>query len=176
MNKADKIRLCGEIELFLAAPKSLMGPQPIWRTNGVENRIDGNWAILEDTGVSRAKLAYRLNRASTDQPSVSLIYEDNPICRVDIKPKDESDGNPWQARRFGLPAQVYGPHIHRWPYNKEYVLEALPPHEWDIPIKEEISPTTQTLGHILALICSQCGIEFTSEQRDVCAPSRERLL
>lgn len=175
MSKAEKIRLCGEIELFLAANKHLMGPEPSWRPNGSSNRVDGSWPIEEEPGVSRAYLAFRVNRMSTNQPSVSLIFQGKAICRVDIKPADESDGNPPQAMKLGLPGQVYGPHIHRWHHNREYVLEALPPDEWSIPIKEGISATTQTLGHILAMICTQCDIGFTPAQRDVCLPARESL-
>lgn len=176
MSKVHKIRLCGEIDDFLTTPKWLLGAQPIWRQNGTLDRLDGRWAIEEADGVSRAYLAFRLNRVSTDEPSVSLIFSNRPVCRIDIKSMEDSDGNPIQARKFGLPGQVYGPHIHRWDYNREYVLEALPPDEWQIPIKEQISPLTQTLGHILAMICTHCGIEFTPEQRDVTLPPRERLI
>lgn len=175
MNIADKIRLCDEIELFLCATKNLAGPQPIWRENGTFNRVDGKWPIDEESGLSRAYLAFRVNRISTNQPSVSLIFQEKAVCRVDIKPIDEADGNPPQAVHLGLPGQVYGPHIHRWQHNRKYVIEALPPNEWGIPIKEGISATTQTLGHILAMICSQCDIGFTPEQRDLCLPNKETL-
>lgn len=176
MSQAQKIRLCDEIDRFLISPKRLMGAQPIWRQNGTSDRLDGSWLIEEDEGISRAYLAFRLNRISTDEPSVSLIFKKKPVCRVDIKSIDDSDGNPIQAQKFGLPGQVYGPHIHRWDYNRGYVIDALPPDEWQIPIKEEISRSTQTLGHTLAIICSQCEIEFSPEQRHVTLPARKRLI
>lgn len=175
MGKSDKARLCAEIDVFLKAKKSLSGPQPVWRPNGRPDQLDAKWPIEEEGGVYRAHLAFRYNRVSTNQPSVSLVYERKKVCRVDVKPTDEYDGNPPQARRFGLPAKVFGTHIHRWEHNREYVLECLPPDEWDIPIKEEISQTTQMLGHILALICTNCDIDFTPEQRDLNPPSREDL-
>ncbi len=175
MSKNNKLRLCAEIDEFLRAKKSLSGPQPVWRSNGQPDRLDAKWAIEETGGISRAYLAFRFNRVSTNQPSVSVIYEGKNVCRVDVKPQDEYDGNPWQARKFGLPGKVYGTHIHRWEHNREYVMECLPPDEWDNPIKEEISQSTQTLKHILALICDQCGINFTPEQRDLNPPSREDL-
>lgn len=175
MGKNDKHRLCAEIDEFLRASKRLSGPHPVWRPNGRPDQLDARWAIEEAGGVSRAHLAFRYNRVSTNQPSVSLIYDRKKVCRVDVKAPDEYDGNPPQARKFGLPAKVYGTHIHRWEHNREYVLECLPPDEWDIPIKEEISQSTQMLGHILALICDQCGIEFSPEQRDLNPPSREDL-
>lgn len=175
MGKSDKLRLCAEIDEFLKAEKSLRGLQPVWRPNGQPDRLDAKWVIEETGGISRAYLAFRYNRVSTNQPSVSVIYEGKNVCRVDVKPQDEYDGNPWQARKFGLPGKVYGTHIHRWEHNREYILECLPPDEWDNPIKEEISQSTQTLKHILALICDQCSIDFTPEQRDLNPPSREDL-
>jgi len=176
VSQVKKIKLCEEIDDFLTTPKWLSGAQPIWRQNGSFDRLDGSWVIDEAGGVSRSHLAFRLNRVSTGEPSVTLVFKGKPVCRVDIKPIDDSDGNPIQARKFDLPGQVYGPHIHRWEYNREYVLEALPPDDWQIPIKEQISPLTQTLGHILAMICTQCEIEFTPEQRDVTLPTRELLI
>jgi hypothetical protein len=176
MSQIQKIRLCEEIDEFLISSKQLLGTQPVWRQNGSSDRLDGSWVIEENEGISRAYLSFRLNRVSTAEPSVSLIFKKKPVCRVDIKSAEESDGNPIQAHKFGLPGQVYGPHIHRWDYNREYVLQALPPDEWQIPIKEEISPSTQTLGHILAMICSQCKIDFSPEQRHVTLPARERLI
>ena len=176
MGKADKVKLCNEVDAFLQEPKFLLGPQPIWRQNGTFDRLDANWPIEEVSGLSRSYLAFRLNRLSTNEPSVSLIFRNRPVCRIDIKPLDEADGNPLQARKFGLPGQVYGPHIHRWDYNREYVLNALPLDEWEIPIKEGISHLTQNLSQILAMICSHCKIDFTPEQRDVTPPARERLI
>lgn len=175
MRKKDKIRLCGEIDTFLLAQKHLKGEHPIWRPNGRLDQLDAKWPIEEHGAVSRSHLAFRYNRVSTNEPSVSLIYMGKKVCRIDIKPDDDWDGNPPQAREFGLPAKVYGSHIHRWQHNKKYVLESLPPDEWEIPIKEEISQSTQKLEHILALICSACNIDFTAEQRALNPPSREDL-
>ena len=175
MSKSEKTRLCAEIDVFLSAKKSLSGLQPVWRANGRSDQLDAKWPIEEEGGVFRAHLAFRYNRVSTDQPSVSLIYERQKVCRIDVKPPDEYDGNPPQARNFGLPAKVYGTHIHRWAHNREYVLNSLPPDEWEIPIKESISQSTQMFGHLLALICSECRIDFTAEQRDLNPPSREDL-
>lgn len=175
MSKADKARLCAEIDAFLSTPKFLKGPQPTWRPNGRQDQLDARWPVEETGGISRAHLAFRYNRVSTNEPSVSLIYQRRKVCRVDVKPTEEWDGNPPQAMKLGLPGQVFGPHIHRWEHNREYVLEHLPPDEWEIPIKEPISHSTQMLGHILAFICDECQIQFTSEQRDLVPPSREDL-
>lgn len=175
MSKIDKKQLCNEIDLFLQAHKVLKDQQPIWRDNGRPDELDARWPIIESGGVSRAELAFRYNRISTGQPSVTLIYRKKAVCRVDIKANDESDGNPPQARSLGLPARVYGPHVHKWEHNKQYVLESLRPDEWDIPIKEEISNSTQKIPHILAYICEECNIDFTPEQRELNPPMREDL-
>lgn len=176
MSRAAKIALCNEVDAYLEAGKRLKGAQPIWRESGQMDRLDAKWVVEEDNGLSRGYLAFRVNRVSTNEPSVTLVFQRRPICRIDIKPLDDSDGNPPQARALGLPPQVSGPHIHRWAHNKMYVQNSLPPDEWDIPIKEEISPSTQTLGHILAMICGECRITFTPEQRDTYLPPRERLI
>ena len=175
MNRSDKEKLCYEIDDFLTCDKWLVGSHPIWRENGRADQLDAKWVIEETGNVSNAHLAFRYNRVSTEQPSVSLIYKRKKVCRVDVKPQDESDGNPMQAAKFDLPPRVFGTHVHLWKYNREYVLDCLPPNEWEIPIKSEISQSAQQLGHILALICSECNIQFTPEQRDLNPPSREDL-
>lgn len=175
MNKREKIRLCQEIDLYLPTRKWLSGRHPIWRENGRLDQLDAKWPIEEVGNISRSHLVFRYNRVSTDEPSVSLIYRGKKVSRVDVKAPTEGDGNPPQAARLGLPATVYGPHIHRWEHNRDYVLNALPTDEWEIPIKEEISQATQKVGHILAFICGECGIEFSAEQRDLNPPAREDL-
>lgn len=176
MSKLSKAELCLEVGGYLACRKWLYGPQPIWRQNGDINRLDADWLIEEEGGLFRGKLAFRLNRQSTDQPSISLVFREKMICRIDLKPPTESDGNPPFAMRLNLKGQVYGPHIHRWKHNKQYILSRGPQDTWEIPIKEEISISTQSLGQIVAMICTENNIEFTSEQRDVTLPVKERLL
>ncbi len=175
MNKEDKRLLCEEIDRFLATRKHLLGPQPVWRPNGRPDQMDAKWPIEDDTGVSVAHLTFRYNRISTNEPSASLIYKRKKVCRVDVKPPYEYDANPPQAMRLGLPARVFGTHIHLWENNREYVLECLPLNEWEIPIKVQVSQSTQSLNHILPLICNSCRIDFTPEQRDLTPPRKEDL-
>lgn len=175
MSKSKKAELCEEIDNFLVASKSLKGTEPIWRENGRPDQLDAKWPILEANDVSRAHLTFRFNRVSTGEPSVSLIYKGKKVCRVDIKWPTDVDGNPLQAAEFGLPGEVRGSHVHKWEYNRKYVLESLPPDEWEIPIKEEISQSTQKLGHLLAFICDTCGVSFTPEQRELSPPDKMDL-
>ncbi|MBW7921988.1 MAG: hypothetical protein H3C51_07795 [Rubellimicrobium sp.] len=176
MTRDEKARICDEADVFLAARKHLDGPQPVWRQNGQLDRLDASWPIHEESGISRAYLAFRVNRISSGAPSVSLIFRQKPLCRVDIMLPDEEDVNPLQAGALGLPGVVRGTHIHRWRNNRDYVLDVLPPDEWEIPIKDEVSRATQTLSHAVAMICNECEIDFTPEQREVTVPARERLL
>jgi hypothetical protein len=74
MALGDKVRLCAAIDEFLRTKKRLSGLQPVWRPNGRPDQLDARWPIEEEPGVSRAHLAFRYNRISTNQPSVSLIY------------------------------------------------------------------------------------------------------
>lgn len=176
MNRDEKRRLCEEADKFLELDKWLLGPQPRWRRNGESDTIDARWVIEEEVGLSRAYLAFRVNRASAEEPSVTLVFQGKPVCRVDIKPADEWDGNPPPAMALGLPAKVYGAHLHRWEHNRKYVRDGLPPDKWEIPIKQEISHLTQSLGQMLAVICNECRISFTPEQRDMSLPAKEHLI
>ena len=175
MNQREKILLCGEIDVFLRTQKRLRGPHPVWKPIGRPDQLDAKWPIEEHGSISRAHLAFRYNRVSTNEPSVSLIFERKIDCRIDVKPADARDGNPPNAAALGLKDVVYGTHIHRWKHNRSHVLYSLQPDEWEIPFKDEIAKSTQKLGHILAFICHECKIDFTPKQRNLTPPSKEEL-
>jgi hypothetical protein len=176
MNKSQKQSLCEEIDQYLERPKRLFDKEPIWGPSSRTNHLDARWSIEEEGGIIRSMLVFRHCRISTNEPSVSLIYEKKLVCRVDVKSDDEMDANPMQAQGMGLPAMVYGSHIHRWQHNKKYIIECLTGDAWEVPIKEEISNSAKAVGHILPLICDECNIEFTPEQRDFSAPPKSELI
>lgn len=118
-----KLKLCDEIVVFLAAMKWLCGYQPTWSSRSRRNQMVGIWPIMEEgRDESRAYLVFSLFGTSLDEPSVSLIYRNWEVCRLDVKPKNVQDANPDYALKFDLPKVVFGTHIHLWEYNREYVL------------------------------------------------------
>lgn len=114
MNKSARKRFCDEVDEYLQTEKSLKGLGPVQSSDGHNNEMHFKWPIEERTGIERSYLDFRINRMSTGEPSVSLIYSKKPICRVDIKSASKSDGNPAEALKLGLPLEVNGPHIHKW--------------------------------------------------------------
>lgn len=175
MNKDEKIKLCHKIRAFLVAEKTLGNQIPFWTRSAYPDELSAKLPIICEGASCDARLVFRLDMNLPKSPSVSLIYRDKPVCRVDVLPKYISDKNPPEASRFNLPEIISGPHIHPWKYNEFYVLDHLPANEWHIPIKIAISARTRTPGQILACICHHCRIAFVSEQRSFDWPSRKEF-
>ena len=58
------------------------------------------WPVMEEgRDESRAYLVFSIYGSAQDQPSVSLIYRNWEVCRVDVKPKNDRDFNPEYALR-----------------------------------------------------------------------------
>ena len=158
MDQHEKIRLCQEIDAFLMARKWLRESQPLWTASSRPNQLEAIWPIEEPGDICRAYLSFRHSRTSTTEPSVTLVYGENMVCRIDVKNAQSSDKNPALSLELGLPGRVTGTHIHRWEHNREFVLRLSSSERWNIPIKEEISQSTRTVGHILALSFVTCAV------------------
>ena len=168
--------MCEEIDAFLAIVKWLRGYMPEWTPGSRRNQMVSYWPVMEEgRDESRAYLVFSIYGSAQDQPSVSPIYRNWEVCRVDVKPKNDRDFNPEYALRFGLPKAVFGTHIHLWEHNREYVLNELSPDRWRIPNKMPISQSARKVRHILPCICNHCGIYLNSGQRDVYPPRRKEF-
>lgn len=118
MDNAERSQFCEDVDAFLLAKKFLSGPQPPWEPGSRPNQLDARWPIEEADGARRSNLTFRYSRESPDEPSVSLVYLGKPVCRVDVKPKEDLDQNPGWVEDLGLPDDVFGSHIHLWKHNE----------------------------------------------------------
>lgn len=167
-----QVNLVHEIDTFLPSRKWLDGSAPEWFSSTRDYEVTANWNIIEEGGISRAKLVFRLSRAATDEPSVSVVYRSHMCFRVDVKPDDICEQNPLWAKTYGLPAEVCGTHKHPWTINRLHCLNS---PIWELPVRANVSQSTRRIHQILALLSDEIGLELTSEQRQFDGPPKRDL-
>jgi hypothetical protein len=110
-----------EVDAFMADQKSLYGPLPTWQEGTRAGELSASWPILDSIGIARAELRFRSARQRLQFPSISVIYRQNLVGRVDIVDPTECKINPPGGAAMGLPASVCGSHCHSWADNRDYV-------------------------------------------------------
>lgn len=102
-------RFCSKANVFMANEKSLCGLEPKWSRGSRRNQMVGIWPVEEDgRDDSRGYLVFSLFKTSLDQPSVSLIFLEREVCRLDVKRPHDMDENPKYALNLGLPLTISG--------------------------------------------------------------------
>lgn len=97
-----------EIDEFLAEDKRLDGI-PIWRASPRPRELSAVWNIQDSLGIFRAKLRFRCPRAARAWPSISLIFRNNAIWRIDLVAAEAWKPNPPDAvsRRYLLSQDLW---------------------------------------------------------------------
>lgn len=160
------------VDDFVPVKKFLEGAPPQWTQAPRVHEIQAIWNVLEESGAARAHLRFRLSPASRREPSISVIFRNNPIWRLDIKPDDVCEGNPFGADALGLPPEVCGTHSHTWHGNRGYVLDST---IWDLPARRKVHAQVRRLPQALAFMAAELNIELTPEQRLFDIPPRRDL-
>lgn len=160
-----------EISEFLSADKFLDGLLPEWG-DGYSGVLQARWGLLNGVGIGISSHICISLKPSLDRPSITLIYRQHPVYRLDIVPMDEEKPNPPWASKHGLPNYVAGPHTHPWDANMEYVNL-----NWDksLPCRKPLPHNINELEHALAQAVSDLNITITSEQRVVNLPKQGRF-
>ncbi|WP_420331659.1 hypothetical protein [Oceanicaulis alexandrii] len=172
MKRTELERLAAEIDDFLAVPKSLSGSPPIWADGSRSHELQASWPIVDNLGAIRANLRFKLPRDRFHAPTVQIIFEQIPICRLDVEPDGPCKDNPVWAAKLGLPAVVCGSHFHSWENNRDHIVRS---GEWKLPAREPIEPSLKRPRQMLPWICDRTNILLEPDQRGFDMPPRSDL-
>lgn len=162
-----------EVDGFLSESKSLSASLPIWEESSRNGRIQAIWNIEDEHGISLAHLRFGVWVNWRDQPSVSVIFRNQPICRLDIKSPDVCEDNPLEAMHLDLPAKVCGSHFHSWPDNRHYVAKN---GFGKLPVRRSVAPQLRSVEQMLPWLADEIGIVLSQEQRMFRGPTNHDLL
>jgi hypothetical protein len=160
------------VDAFLAGPKRLEGAAPAWVKSERPNDVTANWNIIDQLGVVAGHLRFRLSKLAPDYPSVSMIFRQNSIWRVDLCPPELKKLNPPWATEVGLPPFFFGSHCHRWTDNRKHVGET---GVWNLDARRPVEKSLRRVRQMLPWFADATGIQLESSQRDFDAPLRSEL-
>ena len=161
------------IDAFLARPKFLDGPPPIWKLATRAWEHTAQWILNDDLGISVGKLRFKMPRESNASDSVIVIFRERPIWRIDLSSKSDCEPNPPDAAAYGLPAFVCGPHEHTWADNRTYIAET---GASDLPYRRVLAPQIRKFNQILPYLGGSISLTITPEQRSFDNPAQSELL
>ncbi|MFD0915643.1 hypothetical protein ACFQ14_04425 [Pseudahrensia aquimaris] len=175
MKRAIRESLVKQIDDFYEVEKMLAYGVPEWFENGRRYEMAAHWPILEPDGSSRAHLAFRSSRLSSQEPSISVIFAGYPCYRIDLKRIEVCEANPLTVQHIGgFEALVCGSHCHPWDGNRTQVL-----HQrngvWELPVRKNVSQSTRRLPQALAVLADYVRINLDGDQRNFDLPERGGL-
>ena len=173
MSSAPRNREIRAVDAFLAEDKHLVDGLPEWATSSRKGEMQAIWNIADAHGIERGHLRFRCASRARLFPSVSVIFRDNPIWRVDVVPADECKYNPVWCHALGLPSTVCGNHEHGWPDNRNYVTQDGP---WTLPARRPLTPQLRQLTQIIPWFAIQIHLELNSEVHSFNVPPQTDLL
>jgi hypothetical protein len=171
INSADEVE---EIDRFLSARKGLDGPFPEWNLSSFFKRdknqeYEAIWPIKDDLGiVGKGQLRFVFRPWNRAEPSISIVYGQRKVARLDIISSQKGEPNPHWARDLGLPAMVFGSHVHKWEHNRSHILSQ---DVWDIPCREQLPPQVRRLPQGLGWMADYANIVIEPDQHGFDIPS-----
>lgn len=160
------------IDDFLVRTKYLKGNPPEWKKSNRLWEYSMQWPIVDDLGIEVGELRFKLPRGSNASDSVSVIYRNNPIWRIDLAAKDDCEPNPPDAAAFSLPPFVCGPHEHSWQDNRNFVAEV---GFGELIYRRGIPPQIRRFEQILPWLAEKINLTLTHEQRRFDRPAQRDL-
>lgn len=149
-----------EIDGFLGSFKALEGLMPEWVDHHARH-WQVRWGVVDEHDIQRGELCLTCNAAMT-HISITAMYAQKMIYRLDVVPLTEVHPNPFGAASLGLPPSVTGPHVHGWPENRAHVkLNGF----GELPYRRQIGGAVQTVSDALAWVAQDLRITVTAEQR-----------
>ena len=125
-------------------------------------------------GVVRGQLRFRCFTNDTKHPSISLLFRNNAIWRIDVDGPEKLARNPPWAESLGLPATITGVHMHGWPDHREYM--ANPDVPWgNLPCRRPILDPIRTLIQALPWFADCVNLEIDPLQRGFDVPPQSDL-
>lgn len=157
MTDAVRRRDVRYVDDFLVMDKRAVAPVPDWIASSWPREMQAVWRIQEASGIERAHLRFRCKSSQRQNPSVSVIFRDQPIWRIDLAPQSETKPNPHWGHRIGVPATVCGAHEHAWPDNRDYVLTS---DVWGLPCRRPLPPRIRRLSQAIPWLAEKLQLEL----------------
>ena len=154
IRQADLLRT----DEFLACEKTLVDDEPGWfkLQNG---RWAAIWPVRDDLGAVRGQLNFRVDPKYSDFPSLSLLFENHPVCRLDTAPQTMVKVNPPWA--FGCPPTVAGNHLHSWEDNRDFMLSV---DNWILQARQPVEPAVKRVPHMLRWFAEHTNLRLCGSQ------------
>jgi hypothetical protein len=168
LREADAI----EIDDFLAEEKHLVGTEPLWQDSSRESELSAVWNIQDSLGITKAHLRFRCPKAWRDWPSVSVIFRNYPIWRLDLVAPTICKHNPLGAHSLGLSAVVCGSHCHTWYDNRSHLLTQ---DLWVLPYRRPLDGPVRRLPQAIASLADAINLALESHQRGFDVPPQSDL-
>jgi hypothetical protein len=153
------------VDSFLAAGKRLggeapeFGPTNFSRKGAYENCA--RWPLVDELGIAIGAEFLFVARARGEH-SVSVLWRQRPICRLDIVASNECKSNPYFARDFNLPARVCGSHFHAWEHSRAHILSQ---HGWELPCREPLPPQIRRFEQAWLWLADRLHLVLSVEER-----------
>ncbi len=154
-----------EIDGFISGYKTLVGVLPSWN-NQYNRYLQTRWGIQDADGIERGELCFSC-RVDGNRPSISCMYQQNLIYRLDVAPEGECKNNSFMAIQSGLPHEVCGSHVHGWLENRGYIDKN---GFSQLPNRRSIDGLVETFSDGLGWVAEDLNIHITPEQRDFDLP------
>ena len=155
MSSPIRNRFVRQADEFLQAAKSTPWGVPQWTPSSWPREVQAIWRIQEASGIERAHLRFRCGTYRREYPSVTLIFRDEAIWRVDLVPESECKPNPHWAAHGGVPPRVCGHHEHAWPDNRAHLLAGAP---WGLPCRRPLPANVRRLPQVLPWFAERIGL------------------
>ena len=158
------------MDAFLAEPKTLDGPPPLWNGDGWYGFYSAVWNLKSALGSTVGAIEFRVEKADRSNVSMSVIYRSRPVWRVDLD--TQRHGNPHDGWIQSLPAFIEAPQAHPWPLNRAHVLSQ---DRWEIPYARELPHNVRRLDQALLALAQDINVTIESDQRGFEGPRQKDL-
>lgn len=165
--RADEVFL---VDAFLAQQKFLSGAPPEfgYKPRGKDPSWEAAWPIVNSAGIGESgSIRVRYAPASQEPFSISLVFREQSICRLDFVEQSVCHDNPPWGRSKGVPVRVCGPHIHRWDLNRDHVLQQ---DEWTIPCRVPLEPQIRRFDQAFPWFADQVNLTLRPDERNFDVP------
>jgi hypothetical protein len=159
-------------DAFIAQPKTLDGPPPVWVNSEWGSECKAVWNILDEYDAPIGSLRFTARKNDTAVVSVSVIYRNQPVWRIDLDHETVCHSNPHDGHLYNLDPLVCGPHEHSWPINRDHVLRQ---DLWRLPYRRGLDPQIRRLAQALLWLADQINLTIGPDQRGFDGPTRSDL-